>query len=66
MNCEEWNTWCNDCQWKAKVVATQPYRDWTWRIEIHCINHDCEEHGIICLIEVPVKTYPNRIRGLVE
>jgi len=52
MNVDTWYTWCSDCQSVAKVMATQPYRDLTWRIEIHCVNYECEERGIISVIEV--------------
>ena len=46
-----WNTWC-DCQSYAKVEVSQPYRDYTWRIEVRCTNHECEDRGIIQVIEV--------------
>ena len=55
MKVDTWYTWCSDCQGKAKVIATQPYQNWTWRIEIHCVNYECEERGIITVIEIPVK-----------
>ncbi len=52
MNVESWYCVCNTCQWRLKVEATQPYRDWTWRIELICRNYDCHEHGITQVIEV--------------
>jgi len=45
-------TWCDHCQAYAKITATQPYRDYTWRIEIHCTNYECDERGILTVIEV--------------
>jgi hypothetical protein len=54
MKVDTWYTWCSDCQSTAKVIATQPYRDLTWRIEIHCVNYDCKERGILTVIEVKV------------
>ena len=45
-------TWCNNCQQYAKITATQPYRDYTWRIEIHCTNYECDDRGILTVIEV--------------
>ena len=52
MNVEGWHTWCDHCQATAKVTATQPYRDYTWRIEIKCTNYECEEVGLQTVIEV--------------
>jgi len=46
------NTWCDNCQSYAKIECTQPYRDYTWRIEIICKNYECEERGIILVMEV--------------
>ncbi|GAG96701.1 unnamed protein product [marine sediment metagenome] len=46
------HTWCDHCQAYAKITCTQPYRDYTWRVEIKCTNYECEERGILTVIEV--------------
>lgn len=46
------STWCSDCQQYASIECTQPYRDYTWRVEIICRNYECEERGVILVIEV--------------
>ena len=52
---ERATTWCYDCQAYAKVTATQPYRDYTWRIECRCTNYECEERGILWVMEIKDK-----------
>ena len=54
MNVEGWHAYCHNCQWTLKIEATQPYRDFTWRIELICRNHDCDERGITQIIEAKV------------
>jgi len=43
---------CPSCDTKLKIVQTQPYQDYTWRIEIDCPEFECEWDGL--LIEVKV------------
>lgn len=52
MNVQGWYACCSNCQWQLKFEATQPYRDWTWRIELLCRNPDCDDRGITQVIEV--------------
>ena len=54
MNVSKWYSCCNNCQWELKFKATQPYRDYTYRIEIICMNYDCDDNGITQVIEVKV------------
>ncbi len=50
---EEANAWCPYCDTKARIVATQPYRDFTWRVEFQCRNwNDCDAQGIFMVMEV--------------
>ena len=45
-------SWCPYCDWTVNIKVSQPYRDYTYRIEFHCRNFDCDEHGIVMLMEV--------------
>ena len=49
---ENANAWCPYCDCAAAIKVSQPYRDYTWRIEFHCLHMDCEERGIVMLMEV--------------
>lgn len=46
------NAWCPYCDCKLKIDVSQPYRDYTYRIEFHCRNYECDENGIVMLMEV--------------
>jgi len=46
------NAWCPYCDCKLKIDVSQPYRDYTYRIEFHCRNYECDEVGIVMLMEV--------------
>ena len=51
-NLDHWSSYCCYCDSKIKFKLSQPYRDYTYRIEMHCINYKCEEQGITQIIEV--------------
>jgi hypothetical protein len=44
--------WCPYCDWSMRIEVTQPYQDYTYRVEFHCRNYACDEHGIVMLMEV--------------
>lgn len=45
--------WCPYCDREVRIVVTQPYRTDTWRVEYQCRAWaDCEEAGIVMLMEV--------------
>jgi hypothetical protein len=47
------NAWCPYCDTKLTIDVSQPYRDYTYRVEFKCKNYsDCDEHGIVMLMEV--------------
>jgi len=52
MNVDNWYSCCSNCQWNLKFYISQPYRDYTYRIEIKCNNYECDEQGIQSVIEV--------------
>lgn len=50
---EEAAAWCPYCDCQARIVATQPYRDYTWRVEFQCRNFgECDEAGVFMIMEV--------------
>ena len=51
---EKARAWCPYCDSRLKIVVTQPYRTDTYRVEYFCIElyEDCEEAGIVMLMEV--------------
>ena len=49
---ENANAWCPYCDSKLRIEVTQPYRTLTYRVEYKCRDYDCEEHGIVMLMEV--------------
>lgn len=59
-NLEKASAWCPHCDSKARIVATQPYRDYTWRVEFQCRNWGnedeqddaCPLQGIFMVMEV--------------
>lgn len=52
-NLENAAAWCPYCDGKVRIVVTQPYRDFTYRVEYQCTRwDDCEEAGIVMLMEV--------------
>lgn len=55
MNVSSWYAFCSSCQWELRFEATQPYRDYTWRVEMKCRNYECEIQGIQQVIEVKEK-----------
>ena len=54
LDVSKWYSCCDNCQWELKFKATQPYRDYTYRIEMICQNYECEDQGIVQVIEVKV------------
>ena len=51
---EDAASWCPYCDSRLRIVVTQPYRNDTYRVEYHCTQNykDCEESGIVMLMEV--------------
>ena len=51
---EDAASWCPYCDSRLRIVVTQPYRDDTYRVEYYCRQsyEDCEETGIVMLMEV--------------
>jgi len=43
---------CPSCDYKLLIKQSQPYQNYTWRIDIDCPNFECEWDGL--LIEVKV------------
>ena len=41
---------CPSCDTKLLIKQSQPYHNYTWRIDIDCPNFECEWDGL--LIEV--------------
>ena len=51
---ENANAWCPYCDWKLRIVASQPYRSRIWRVDFQCRNWaECEEAGVVMVMEVP-------------
>jgi len=52
-NLENAAAWCPYCDTRARIVATQPYRDYTWRVEFQCRKFgECDEAGVFMVMEV--------------
>jgi len=52
-NLENANSWCPHCDCKLSIKVTQPYQDYTFRVEFICKKYnECLEAGIVMLMEV--------------
>ena len=50
---EKANAWCPHCDCKLRIEVTQPYQDYTYRVEFICTKYgECMEAGIVMLMEV--------------
>jgi len=50
---ENANAWCPHCDRKLSIDVSQPYRDYTYRVEFICKNYqECLQTGIVMLMEV--------------
>lgn len=50
---EKANASCPYCGCKLRIEVTQPYQDYTYRVEFICTQYrECMEAGIVMLMEV--------------